>query len=327
MELAQRYVYAVHQSGSFSKAAQKLFISQPSLSAMVKKHERELGFPIFDRSKNPLALTPEGAIYVEYLEDSIEKEGIMRSRVRAIGGARCKGLSVGGSSFLACRVFPRICASVIRKMPGINIKVDAGASTTSGTVKDKVEAGIIDIALAYTYDPRRFDAIPIFEERFYLVLRNDVAGAESLIPYSVGIEDVICGTVPENTVFNSDIRNASIKVPMIRRKNIPALDLQEYIDEFTVANCTIGNSRSGELWYDYMLEGLGADTASDVIIAANRYRSQDVIFVPINAPEGKRTSFIVYKKGTLLTEEAQTFISILKDMCSDRKAFLEGLVR
>ena len=45
-----KYVYAVYREKSFSKAAQKLFVSQPALSNMIKKAEAEIGMPIFDRS-------------------------------------------------------------------------------------------------------------------------------------------------------------------------------------------------------------------------------------------------------------------------------------
>ena len=44
------YVYAVYKERSFTKAAQKMYISQPSLSAMVKKAEKKIGLPLFDRS-------------------------------------------------------------------------------------------------------------------------------------------------------------------------------------------------------------------------------------------------------------------------------------
>ena len=47
------YIYAVYQERSFSKAARRLFISQPSLSAAVKRIENELGLPLFNRSTNP----------------------------------------------------------------------------------------------------------------------------------------------------------------------------------------------------------------------------------------------------------------------------------
>ena len=51
------YVYEVYKEKSFSKAAANLFISQPSLSANVRRVESRIGYPVFDRSTKPLWLT------------------------------------------------------------------------------------------------------------------------------------------------------------------------------------------------------------------------------------------------------------------------------
>ena len=64
-----KYVYAVYQEKSFSKAAKKLYISQPALSNRVRKAEREVGAAIFDRSTIPLTITKEGAHYIESVEE------------------------------------------------------------------------------------------------------------------------------------------------------------------------------------------------------------------------------------------------------------------
>ena len=57
-------IYTIYQEKSISKAAQKLFISQPSLSVMVKKIEDSIGLPLFDRSCKPLRLTEAGKEYI-----------------------------------------------------------------------------------------------------------------------------------------------------------------------------------------------------------------------------------------------------------------------
>ena len=59
------YIYAVYEEKSFSRAAKKLFVSQPALSNMVKKAEKEIGAPIFDRSTIPLTVTPAGEYYIQ----------------------------------------------------------------------------------------------------------------------------------------------------------------------------------------------------------------------------------------------------------------------
>ena len=62
------YIYEVYRQGSFTRDAQVLYISQPSLSQMVRKAERRIGAPIFDRSISPIALTEAGRAYIRAAE-------------------------------------------------------------------------------------------------------------------------------------------------------------------------------------------------------------------------------------------------------------------
>ena len=64
----EEYVYAVYKEKSFTRAADRLFVSQPALSATVKKQEERLGFKIFDRGTPSLSLTEEGEVYIRAIE-------------------------------------------------------------------------------------------------------------------------------------------------------------------------------------------------------------------------------------------------------------------
>ena len=109
MQQSEKYAYKVCQLRSFSKAAEKLFISQPSLSSTIKKLEKELGFKIFDRSKTPLTLTPEGKIYCEYLEETIKSETEALQRIKTLKEPVTKKLSVGGSNYISHLLMPKVC--------------------------------------------------------------------------------------------------------------------------------------------------------------------------------------------------------------------------
>ena len=62
------YVYSVYKERSFSKAAEKLHISQPSLSATIKKIEEQAGAPIFGRKARPVSLTPFRVAFIQEVE-------------------------------------------------------------------------------------------------------------------------------------------------------------------------------------------------------------------------------------------------------------------
>ena len=70
----KEYVYAVYEEKSFSKAAQKLYITQPALSTAIKKVEKKIGTPIFDRSTSPIGLTPGGEVLITILAAMAEQE-------------------------------------------------------------------------------------------------------------------------------------------------------------------------------------------------------------------------------------------------------------
>ena len=63
------YVYAVYEEKSFTKAAEKLYISQPALSSTIKKLEKDMGYPIFERRGKEVVPTYVGQRYLEAAEE------------------------------------------------------------------------------------------------------------------------------------------------------------------------------------------------------------------------------------------------------------------
>ena len=103
----KEYVYAVYQEHSFSKAAQKLYVSQPWLSSVVKKVEREIKAPIFDRSTTPISLTPAGQYYIQQVEKVMKIEEEMRAHFAQLSNQETK-LHIGSSMFFCTYVLPQL---------------------------------------------------------------------------------------------------------------------------------------------------------------------------------------------------------------------------
>ena len=76
------YVVAVEECGTISSAARTLFLSQPALTKQIGKLESELGFQIFDRSKNPLGITEQGEIFLDFAGRYLELEKELDEMVR-----------------------------------------------------------------------------------------------------------------------------------------------------------------------------------------------------------------------------------------------------
>lgn len=76
------YVLEIHNTGSFSEAARKLFVAQSSLSNSVKSLEDELGIKIFERSNNGAVLTVDGAEFVRYAAEIVSKNDFIVNRYK-----------------------------------------------------------------------------------------------------------------------------------------------------------------------------------------------------------------------------------------------------
>ena len=95
------YVYEVYKEQSFSRAAANLFISQPSLSANVRRVEKRVGYPIFDRSTKPLGLTECGQRYIRSVEQILAVEQEFSDYINDWGELKTGKLILGGSSFFS----------------------------------------------------------------------------------------------------------------------------------------------------------------------------------------------------------------------------------
>ena len=122
-----KYILEVHKMRSISKAAQKLNISQPALSAHIKKIEESLGVPVFDRSIKPIQLTEAGEIYITYMKRQLDLERELQEQISDLECLRRGSLTIGGASFFKVSYLPSAIAEYLEKYPGIRISVIDGS--------------------------------------------------------------------------------------------------------------------------------------------------------------------------------------------------------
>ena len=110
-EKHMQYVLTVLKEGSFTNAAKKLYVSQPSLSQIIKTAESNLGAPIFDRSTDPITLTPAGQLYVEAARQVTTISTNLRKQVEELSkeefGTIRLGISVQRGMELLPELYPR----------------------------------------------------------------------------------------------------------------------------------------------------------------------------------------------------------------------------
>ena len=185
------YVYAVYVQGSFSKAAQELYISQPALSAAVKKVEEKIGLPIFDRSSNPVKLTTAGEYYIECIEKVMVIEKDMRGYFNSFLHNNNKTINVGGSSFFCAYTLPTIVQEFKREYPDYTVNLmEANADDLVKNLRSGVFDIIIDVEKR---DPKIFGSFVWAEEQIVLAVPSHYEINDKLENYRLTFEEVRSG--------------------------------------------------------------------------------------------------------------------------------------
>ena len=139
-----KYVYAVYESKSFSKAAEKLHISQPSLSAMIKKIEQQVGTSIFNRKTFPISLTPFGIEYIHAIEQIYEITDYVQNIAYDTHTLNYGKLSIGSSN-LSIESNVTIAISQFKKRyPNIQLNVYESSTIRA---KNMLDSGDLDLMI------------------------------------------------------------------------------------------------------------------------------------------------------------------------------------
>ena len=191
VETVAKYAYQVYKKGSFSKAAEDLYISQPSLSAAISRLEKDLGFRIFDRSTIPCSLTAEGRIYMESIEEILESEYNMKKRIRELSDVDRGALTVGGSSLASYLLLSEICSTFYKAFPHINVTLDIGNVGNSHVLLEKLSNKELDILITYTNQHAGCIFEPLLEERLVIAMHKGMAGTSELAHLALTREEIL----------------------------------------------------------------------------------------------------------------------------------------
>jgi DNA-binding transcriptional LysR family regulator len=78
-----RYIVAIAETRNFTRAADRLFLTQPSLSRQIKDLEDDIGFPIFLRNRSSVDITPAGQLVVSYAQEALQERAELIRAARA----------------------------------------------------------------------------------------------------------------------------------------------------------------------------------------------------------------------------------------------------
>ena len=206
MNLQQlEYIIAVDQYRHFAKAADKSFVTQPTLSMMIKKLEEELDIIIFDRNKHPVEPTREGEEVIRRAKIMVAEANSLKQYSKELKGEITGELRLAVIPTLAPYLLPLFLGAISRKFPSLKLYVH---EMVTDDIIAKIKASEIDMGLLAT--PLRESQIteyPLFYEEFlaYASQTEKLPKKKYLLPREIDTDHLWLleeGHCLRNQVFN-----------------------------------------------------------------------------------------------------------------------------
>ena len=227
----KEYIYAIYQERSFSRAARKLHVSQPWLSAAVKKAEQELKLPLFDRNTKPISLTPAGEYYIRQVERILAIESEMRQTFAEMSASHSTALHIGSSMFFCTYVLPSLLSEFRQQNPQVSITLTEG---TTPTLADQLLEGKLDFLLeAGPPEDNGLTSVVWAQEELVLAVPADYPVNRDLADYAYTFNQFLSREQPGH-------RKPS--VPLIAFRQAPFMVLKQGNDSYSRAQALCRNA-------------------------------------------------------------------------------------
>ena len=287
-----KYFLAVAREQSFSTAAERLFLSQPTLSRQLKELEDELGKTLLVRSNKGVTLTEEGMILRKRAEEIVDLMDKTEQEVRHSNDSVSGTVYIGAGETYAIKLIADTAHHLKVNYPGIHYSFFSGNGTD---VMEKLERGLMDFGLIFgNIDRTRYEAIEIpLHDTWGVLMRQDepLAKKASLTIADVSGLDLIIPRQPNHSTMLSE---------MIAEQAPDANIVAEYN---LIYNASVMVS-----------EGIGCAISLDRLI--NVSGDSKLCFRPFDPPM-EAVCYFVWKRYSVFTKAAGTFLEQFKKDIAD----------
>ena len=300
-----KYVIEVARSRSISKAAQNLFISQPSLSNALKEVEKEMGITIFSRTNKGIMITSEGSEFLGYARQVVEQAELLENRYSNTQQAPQQHFSVSAQHYaFAVSAFVRLLKEYNREEYEFTLRETKTYEIIDDVKNLRSEIGILYVNEFNKKVIHKFlrEGNLMFHELFEAKPHVFISSRNPLVKQDyVTLSDL--HTFPylsfEQGDYNSFYFSEEILSTLSRPKNIRVSD-----------RATLFN----------LLIGLNGYTISTGVIS-HELNSEDIVAVPLKVDERITIGYITHKNVPNSTL-ANIYIQYLKETIAEEQTYL-----
>ena len=285
------YIRTVAQEGNITAAAKKLYVSQPSLSQMIRQVESEYGVTLFDRTVSPLRLTYAGEKYLTAANVMLMANERLENELREIRQESSGLLRLGISVQRAIQILPVALPWFTMQFPKVSVDL---REEGSARLEKLLEDGEIDLALAAIESVSPQLSYTLIEKEIVGVLAGRGAAIAQQLPPGTPItlsmirEDAFVSLKPGHSV--RVVQDALFRAEGVRPQILLETDSLEVAKRVAI-------------------QAGACMLCSDIFV--DDYARRGGVFYPLMDYENKRHLYACWRKGEKLPRYAEGFVQIV----------------
>ncbi len=284
----------VARAGKLGPVAADLFLTQPALTARLQRLEREVGGPLFSRSRRGMRLTPAGRAFLPYAERVLETMGEGARLVGDLTAAGGGALAIGAPPAISTYLLPGLLRALTERNPAVELSVRGGHSdeVLEMVLRDEVQIGLIRELVHPELVTER-----IFEDELVLVCARDHRLAQR--------GSVTIAQVAEERLVLFDRRSsfADITLTLFQRARLQPRAFLEMDNSEAAAKM--------------VAEGLGVALLPRTAIADSLAERTLVELHLIDTPQMRRPVAAVYRSDSPLSATALAFLELARGVAGE----------
>ncbi len=285
------YIQTIAREGSITAAAKKLYVSQPSLSQMVRQVENEYGVTLFDRTVSPLRLTYAGTKYLQAANTILVASDRLENELREIRQENSGLLRLGISVQRAIQILPVALPWFAMQFPKVSIGL---REEGSARLERLLEDGEIDIALAAIES--------ISPNLSYTLIEKEVIGVLA------GKSAVVASQIPPGTPVTLSMIREDAFVSLKPGHSVRVVQ-DTLFHENGLKPQILLETDSLEVAKRVALQTGACMLCSDIFV--DEYAKRRGVFYPLKGYNNKRHLYACWRKGEKLTRYEEGFVQIV----------------
>lgn len=302
----KEYIYCVYKEQSFSKAAEKLHVSPPALSAMVKRIETQLGTPIFDRKTSPISLTSFGAEYIKNVEIINELENRMMNMNYEFQTLQIGQLSICASNLSSDYVIAEIIAHFKEQYPHVCLNV-IGANTLRS--KQMLDSREVDFFItSRPLDSANYESILMAKEQLILLVPQKFPINQAFLSHRLTPETLSC-------LFDDQIKSVRLsqfkELPFILNNsgNYLRICTDTLFREAQFEPNIVLEVEETSVGLNFAKYGIGATICSNLLVERADFEKYFCLY-KLDSRYSHRNIHAYYRAGTYVTPAMERFLEL-----------------